>query len=231
MDTLQVQRHEYKYLLRYDHALELQKKLQAILTVDQYSENGEYLVKSLYFDSVYQKDYHERMNGLCDRKKIRMRIYDESSNTAKLEVKYKSNQLQRKDSLLLTKDEAMEVISENYDILLRQNNERATQFYVYLLQDGYKPQTIIAYDRYAFVYPPFDTRITFDYNIRSQETSLDLFDKSNEYIPILNDFVVLEVKYNQHLASHIRNILSKYPLTAVSNSKYCLGRPIFAKYL
>ena len=86
-----VGRSEYKYYMPYTDAYRLMTRVSEIMVPDEYSLNGSYRVKSLYFDSVDNQDYFEKMSGYQERKKIRLRIYDEDSAYAKLEMKAKIN--------------------------------------------------------------------------------------------------------------------------------------------
>ena len=92
---------------------------------------------------------------------------------------------------------------------------------------GYRPVVLIEYDRMAYTYPAYNTRITVDMNLRSSESNLDLFSEKPAYSALLNEEVILEVKYNQKLVRFLSDILRQYHLTQSSVSKYCMGRKIF----
>ena len=51
------------------------------------------------------------------------------------------------------------------------------------------------------------------------------------YIPVIDDRVILEVKYDGTLIKVVSDILKKYKLTQMSVSKYASGRPVYAKYI
>ena len=91
----------------------------------------------------------------------------------------------------------------------------------------YRPVVMVEYDRLAYFHPLYNTRITFDYNIKSSESNFDLFDKKINYTNIFNDYVILEVKYNKKLLGFISDILKKQKLTMLSISKYCISRKVF----
>lgn len=84
-----VLRTEEKYLLSYPQALKLQSKLRHLLPVDAFGGENGYRVRSLYFDSFHNTDYHDKSAGTYHRKKVRLRIYDERQTDAKLELKEK----------------------------------------------------------------------------------------------------------------------------------------------
>ena len=98
----------------------------------------------------------------------------------------------------------------------------------HLMVNGcYRPVAMIEYNRIAYTYRLYDTRITFDMNIKSSESNFNLFDKKPLYTSILNDKIVLEVKFNGELINFISDILKPFNLTRLAISKYCLGRKNF----
>ena len=48
-----------------------------------------YMIRSMYFDSINDDDYYEKLSGEVNRKKIRLRIYDKEGELVKLEIKQK----------------------------------------------------------------------------------------------------------------------------------------------
>lgn len=228
---LSVLRSELKYWISYSDSLLLQAELSRLLLPDNYSQDGFYRVKSLYFDSLNQKDYIEKMEGVERRRKIRLRIYDEGTDAVKLECKQKSGSLQHKESLLISKDDAVRYMEGDFSSLLDYPEELARRLYCDMTLGCYRPVVIIEYERCAYMYGEYSTRITIDRHVRSSELSLDLFDKELPWMNTVEDAVILEVKYNEKLIEPIKKILAKYHLTNVSVSKYGSGRPIMERYL
>ncbi|MCI6715563.1 MAG: polyphosphate polymerase domain-containing protein [Lachnospiraceae bacterium] len=228
---LSVLRSELKYWISYRDSLLLQAELDKLLMPDEYSQDGFYRVRSLYFDSINQIDFTEKLDGVESRKKIRMRIYDEDTQTVKLECKQKTGALQHKESLLITRAEAMQYMEGDYSGLLERPEETAWRLYSDMTLGGYRPAVIIEYDRCAYLYGEYNTRITIDRNVRSSELCLDLFEREIPWIPTIDNQVILEVKFNEKLIEPIKRILAKYHLTNVSVSKYGSGRPILEQYI
>lgn len=228
---LSVLRSELKYWISYRDSLLLQAELDKLLMPDEYSQDGFYRVKSLYFDSINQIDFTEKLDGAESRKKIRMRIYDEDTQTVKLECKQKTGALQHKESLLINRAEAMQYMEGDYSGLLERPEETAWRLYSDMTLGCYRPAVIIEYDRCAYRYGEYNTRITIDRNVRSSELCLDLFEREIPWIPTIDDQVILEVKFNEKLIEPIKRILAKYHLTNVSVSKYGSGRPILEQYI
>ena len=118
-----------------------------------------------------------------------------------------------------------------YGCLLDYPEEIAARLYELLVLGAYRPAALIEYDRRAFVYKEYSTRITFDKNVRSSELSLDLYEKDISWIYRTNEKVILEVKYNGKLWMPIQKILEKYNLFNVSIGKYANGRPLYEQYM
>lgn len=224
---LSVKRNEFKYMLSYEQALRLKKEFDVLLQRDESSGLYGYRVKSLYFDSIHDKDFTAKISGDDVRKKIRLRIYDEEDTTAKFEIKAKEGKYQQKSSLLVTKAEAREIIKGNYGLLMDHKEETAHKLYAILVLNCYRPSVLIEYNRVAYCYPEFDTRITFDSEVKSSELDFDLYSRKIPWNYIINDSIILEVKYNHKLMGFISDVLKRYQLNNISVSKYCSGRPLF----
>lgn len=222
MEVLKTFRHEQKYVISYDEMLHLREKFNEVLKIDR-SYSG-YMIRSLYFDSIEDNDYYDKLGGEVNRKKIRLRIYDTKSNKVKLELKSKFDTHQIKESLIITKDDAEKLIKEDYSVLLNYSNEIAQKIYVILKKGIYKPKIIIEYQRIAYT-TNTTTRLTFDYNIKSS-TNINKFFKENINYDNLtsNKDIVLEVKFDRFLEPYISNILSSYQSQFQSVSKYVMGR-------
>ena len=81
-------RHEFKYYINYFEYEVLHRKLGAILKHDRFAnENGDYHIRSLYFDDSKNTALFEKQSGILQRKKYRIRIYNLSDSVIKLEKK------------------------------------------------------------------------------------------------------------------------------------------------
>ena len=233
-NMLSVSRRELKYLVSYEKSLELQAEMEKLLKTDAYSQNGYYKVRSLYFDSFKNKDFAQKYDGIENRRKIRLRIYSTGQQDAKLEIKEKSGAYQKKYSLIVDKDTALAVIRGEYGKLLEYNNgndDTACRLYSLMTLGAYRPAAIVEYERRAFMYDEFNTRITFDRCVKSCESCFDIYKEDIPYIPVFNDKVILEVKFDKVLIDSVKKILGKYDLTNISLGKYGLSRPIVARYI
>ena len=64
---ISVARREIKYLLDEYTSSTLRANLKAILPVDRDGNVSGYMVRSLYFDTVHNSDYYDKMDGLETR--------------------------------------------------------------------------------------------------------------------------------------------------------------------
>lgn len=226
-----VLRQEKKYLLNQQEYKKYSSFLEKILPSDEHNKNDGYIVRSLYFDTIENKDFYEKEMGIEIRRKIRLRVYDPNDNFAFLEIKQKEGEMQLKRSLKVTKEDALKIINCNYSCLLNYNDDFANECYTYMLTEGYRPVCVVQYNRKAFVCKDNQTRITFDHNIIATESSFNIFDKDLLMYPVFPKFnVVLEVKYNTFLLSYIKDLISKVDKSQISTSKYCLARTISLNY-
>lgn len=230
--TLSVYRHELKYLLNASDRLLMQEQLDKLLARDAHAKTGSYKVRSLYFDSINQIDYATKLAGVQIRKKIRLRVYTPDAERVKLEVKNKNGDLQHKVSLWITREDARRLCRGDYRALMNYfgQSPEAVSVYTMMVSGCYRPVALIEYDRLAYTYPLFNTRITFDSKVRSSESCLDLFYENPVYNRILDQRDILEVKFNGQLVKFVSDLLRQFSLTQTSVSKYCMGRPVFCDF-
>jgi len=224
MGTLKTFRHEHKYVLPYSEMLSLRTKFNELLEIDRAYDG--YMIRSLYFDSVNDDDYYDKLGGELDRKKIRLRIYDPDGELVKLELKAKHDYHQLKESLIINKEDAKELIKGNYGVLLNYKDDLAKRLYVIMMEGYYRPKVIIEYQRIAYK-TNTTTRITLDFNIRKSNDYDSFFNKDINYIGLTDaKDIVLEVKFDRFLEPYISKFLEKYMSRCQSISKYVMGRNI-----
>ena len=225
-------RKEIKYVIPLKTALSVKSRLDNVLSKDAYCAKGFYSVRSLYFDSVNNIDYSEKVAGIDVRKKIRLRIYNGDASLCKLEIKQKNGDLQHKHSFIISADDAKELSLGNYSVLKKYFHDTRTSIeaYAVMAQGCYRPVVQIEYDRIAYKYPMYDTRITLDMNVRSSETNMNLFAPDISYTPVTRQDVVLEIKYNGKLMGFISDLFGSFNLTQESYSKYCSGRKVYCDF-
>lgn len=227
----EVLRQEKKFLISLDQYYKYSSSLGKVLELDSHSQGEGYLIRSLYFDTLEDKDYEDKEDGVEVRRKIRLRNYGTNSKTAILEMKQKEGVLQKKRSLTVCKKDAKQLIKGNYSVLLNYKEAFAAECYSIMNMLCYRPKAVITYNRKAFVAKENKIRITFDHHICGSESSYDIFYEELNETPIFDPYlVVLEVKYNGFLLSYIKDILRECDKSEISVSKYCLGRAVSRHY-
>ena len=192
-----VLREEKKFLLNQAEALKLRNYLSNVVHTDSHNGPDGYQVRSLYFDSLSNRDFQEKEDGLELRRKFRLRVYSPDADFALFEMKQKQGPYQRKRSLRLSRREAQALIEGDYSVLLNSGSEFGQECYSIMEMWAYRPKTVVEYDRFAFIAPENSIRITFDSGIRANEVNFNIFDRNLVLNSVMSPFaVVLEVKYN-----------------------------------
>lgn len=224
----EVLRQENKYLISLSDFYQCKSLLERVIEPDKHTlENNYYNVCSLYFDSIDDKDYTEKLDGVEIRRKIRLRNYGAHNDFALLEMKQKQGNYQKKRSLRLGKEDASRLIKGDYSILLKYNAPFALECYAIMSMQCYRPATVVRYKRTAFTAKENKIRITFDHDVVASESDFNIFSNSLNLFPVLDPYmVILEVKYNGFLLSYIKDIINPYANSQISVSKYCLARKI-----
>ena len=204
----------------------LQSRLDCILQKDinQAVGNG-YQVTSVYFDDMADTNYQDAEDGNARRVKYRIRIYNNSLRTIKLEVKFKQYNRVLKKTKEIALDELRLLLEGRCIADSRITcDSPVTLFNLAIKQRGLKPKVIVEYDRMAYIYNPGNVRITFDTNIRSSKKIED-FGKENAVFHYLRDTDrILEVKYDEFMPGFIFQLLELGNMNQVSCSKYRLCR-------
>lgn len=221
----EVYRQEKKFILLLDEYYKFRNLFSQIVTADPHNEKEGYNVRSLYFDSLYDRDYEEKMDGEELRRKIRIRIYNPNDQFALLEMKQKQGIYQKKRSLRITRKDAILLSKGIYTPLIDYEEEFAMECYGMMQMYAYRPKSLIEYNREAYIIPANNTRITFDRNIRANESCYDLFSDQMNFYPVYDPFyIVLEVKYLDYLLSYVKDMIAACDKIENSTSKYILGR-------
>jgi len=231
-ETLKVSRNELKYAVSDYEVTLLKYRFKGALKEDPYNKADGYVIRSLYFDTYANTDYYEKLDGIEDRKKIRLRIYSPNDKKAKLEIKRKYNNNQIKSSVTITREDAEELIKMNYSVLDKYESKAAIQIKNIMKTNHLRPVVLIEYKRFAFMHDINNIRITIDSDIKSSETDFNLFSENilfNPIEPIRSTLV--EVKYDGYLLEWINQILSLHALDRMSFSKYTSSRFLFENYL
>ncbi len=223
-------RNEWKYLISKWEAELLKQRLSPFLGRDAHAVNGKYMIRSLYFDDYWDSSYHEKMMGVMERSKWRIRNYNCSDSRIRLERKKKWGNFIHKDSASVTKEEFLRILQGDYGFLLRHEISLCREFYYECMAKLMRPKVIVDYDREPFVQEEGDVRITFDNEVRAGIGGFDLFDPGLPTLAVLDaDTVVLEVKFTEFLPEVIKKLLPTDggEFSAISKYTLCYERAHF----
>lgn len=227
----EVLRQEKKFLISLDQYYKLSSRVKEIVKEDPNNRGEGYTIRSLYFDSLDNRDYQEKEDGVELRRKIRLRNYGADSTFAKLEMKQKQGAMQKKRSLTMSREDAQALIRRDYSVLLKYEDPFAAECFWMMNQFCYLPRAVIEYKRKAFMAEENSIRITFDHHITGTESNMDLFSGELLQNPLMDPYLaVLEVKFNGFLLEYIKDILEDAGTGELAVSKYCLGRAVSMHY-
>lgn len=225
-DQIALIRYELKYFISYVDYVKIKDILSKFLKSDIHTKNdGGYWIRSLYFDTPDDHEYVEKIIGVEMRKKIRLRLYDTSTERVKLEIKNKYNDYMKKETTVVTREEACRLIKGDKSFLLESNNSILNRVYYFMSEKYYLPVIIVDYMRDAFIGDFNNIRITFDRDICACATDFNMFKNDLHLYPVFdNTTIVMEVKYNLFLPTWLRSVLSCIQTRNSAISKYCFSR-------
>ncbi|MBQ9545422.1 MAG: polyphosphate polymerase domain-containing protein [Clostridia bacterium] len=214
-------RHELKFFINRGGAAIVKSRLGKICYPDPHAKGFEpYFIRSLYFDDADLSAYRDKIAGVDDRIKYRVRFYNMDPSFVAFEKKKKNGEFIEKTSVRIDENAmramaagrvvgAEDGLVREYDILVKNRFLR--------------PLVLVDYDRTVFSYPIGDTRITVDENVRARRFEGELF-STPASIPVLErGEAVLEVKFSGLLPAQIECLLTDIPKTRSAVSKYCLS--------
>lgn len=203
----------------------LRNKLKHYMEIDPHAkENGTYAIRSVYFDNFDNKVMNQKKEGLFERDKFRVRLYDSNNSFLNLEKKSKRNNLTYKQKCSMTAEEYEKIRSG--DLYWMESDSRP------LIQDLYwqmnllqlKPLTVVDYEREVFIYKHGNVRVTFDSEIKTSLRNNDVLNPNIAMVETEPDVVILEVKFDEFLPNVIKQLLQVSDMRAGAYSKYQISR-------
>lgn len=229
-------REELKYVVPESALDDLREEIMPFMQLDKFGrgyENRGYTIRSVYLDSPDLLFYHEKQNHLQNRKKLRIRGYNEQkgNDLIFLEIKRKFSSAIAKDRAPTYFEDLHELFQSNdVDRLVESTEafpgarEAARSFFYHVLRLNLRPANLVVYEREAFQ-GRFDPtlRITFDRNLRGCiYPKMDELFEEKEFRHVMPGYFILEVKYSTQFPGWIRPALARHGLMQRSASKYCM---------
>ena len=227
---------EYKFLVANEHLDKLRRKLLPFVEIDEFvsgNQFNEYTVRSIYFDSSNFNFYHEKIEGIKIRKKLRIRGYDDVKNNSLvfLEIKNKYENHVGKNraplkyhdlgKLLDTKAVESYTLTENGFANSIKDGER---FFHHIFREDLKPTILIVYEREPY-FSKFDKnlRITIDKNLRYfPHPKLNHLYRDTDLEYATPNHFILEIKFINGYPAWLQELVSEFHLRRRSVSKYTI---------
>ena len=211
-------RYEKKYILKGDMYRKVRERLDSYMEVDEYGLSN---ICNIYYDTPQYDLISRSIEKPAYKEKLRLRSYGvpKEDDIVFLEMKKKYDGVVYKRRIPLKLKDAKESIRQRK--IIGATGQIAKEL-EYVLQ-RYKPTegTYLAYDRIA-MYGKEDPelRVTFDFNIRSRQTDMDLSAGDEGECILPEDYVVMEVKVGDAYPFWVVNMLEEIGIYPASFSKY-----------
>lgn len=217
--TSNFKRVEKKYIFTLDKYNELMAKIEEKLDPNEFPNSS---ILNIYFDTDNFDLAIKSIQKPIYKEKIRLRSYNVPNDDSKLffELKKKYKGVVGKRRIAISKNQYEEYL--NFGTITNVENRQIFEEINYAYKKyGLKPKIMVAYDRLAFYLKEnHDIRITFDFNLRSRTTDVDLFmgDAGKRFFE--NDTVILEIKSVEAIPMWLAKILNELQIYPTSFSKY-----------
>ena len=217
-------RHEVKHVINAGDAAGIRANLSAVARLDPYAqEKGYYRIRSLYFDDPMDTALLEKLDGVNERRKFRIRYYNEDLGYIMLECKMKRDGVGCKPQERLTLEETQKIIRGETGWMMKSGRPLLVALYAEMKTRQLAPKTVVEYKRVPFVYGPGNVRVTIDWAIRTGQPK-DFLDPDGLTLPVQDDIMLLEVKWDEYLPGIIRRGAALKSRTPSAFSKYAACR-------
>ena len=218
-------RHEEKYICSERQLVIIENRLKAIMPTDINQKGSGYRIRSLYFDTIDDRLYHESLSGVDRRSKYRLRFYNLSADYFRMERKDSIGSLKQKYSAGVDIDTARSLLDNKF--FFETDDKLLSELKILHQTEGLCPKAIVDYQRTAFTYPVGNVRITLDRDIACTFRTDEFFDKKALLYPVMpKGRHVLEIKYDSILPGYIKAVVDTGDLERVSFSKYAYARSV-----
>ena len=217
-------RHEWKHEISVSDLLAIRQRLRAVARTDRYALDGSYRIRSLYFDNARDKALREKLDGVRNREKFRIRYYNDDLSMILLEKKSKADNLGSKARERLSLEEARAIAQGDWDWMAHCGKPLTEELHRKMVTQGLRPKVIVEYRREPFLYDPGNVRVTLDYDLRTSSHCADFLSPDCVTIPAGRAPIILEVKWDAFLPGIIRDAVQLDGRHTAAFSKYAACR-------
>lgn len=229
-------RHEIKIQIPLNLVNPISNFLNLYCVLDPYSaksDDGYYIINSLYLDSDKMYLLEQKRSGLANRYSLRIRSYGyEPKFPVFMEIKNKSGRFVHKQRAAMYSWDTINFIKDG---VCDPNNNDIKHPYIQeacykILRLGLRPKIMTQYRRKAYfgINEPY-TRVTFDrelkcypeteYNVLPDQSKFRNYDHYEQFL-IQEESVVLELKCDFKVPSWFFDLISIFELKHTQFSKY-----------
>lgn len=184
---------------------------------------GVYSIYSIYMDTDDLAAYHEKIDGLFKRCKVRLRHYSKDKGPYFLEMKERICAQIVKSRALLS-DEEFHYCVNGRQVPSERGNKAIRIYNDYVRMRSIKPKAIIGYVREAFESPlPGELRVTFDSRVTCQQYCWKGDNMRAEYQTLHPQWFILEIKFDMFMPRWIADMTANFSLWNEALCKYGWG--------
>ena len=218
-------RNELKHVITPGDRAAICAVMKTVAQLDPHAkEKGYYTIRSLYFDNIADRALREKLDGVNEREKFRIRYYNGDTSVIHLEKKVKRDGMGCKISCDLTAEEAQRIVDGDTTWMAADRRALIVELYAKMKSQGLRPKTIVDYERIPFVYSAGNVRVTIDFNIRTGLRSTDFLNPRCVTVPAAGNGIILEVKWDDYLPTVIRHAVQLKGRSQTAFSKYGICR-------
>lgn len=219
-------RQELKFYMNTHQYVIIRQRLKSLMQHDKHAGSlGQYHIRSLYFDDINNKALHDKLGGVRNRVKWRIRIYNLQDHFIQLEKKIKKDNCIAKVKEEISKDMLDSLLNGDIEVLNIPGKPLLFEMYLEMKHRLLRPKVIVDYEREAYVAWTGNVRITFDKDLKTGLNATDILNQELAVIQALDEnFIILEVKYDEYIPEYIKAALQLEGLKRQSASKYVICR-------
>jgi hypothetical protein len=225
-------RYEFKYLLNKKISSFIEDEVRYFMKYDGHIHpelGNRYFVRSLYFDNLLSSNFYEKVDGIKNRRKYRLRTYSkhlDKNVPIYLEEKGRRNERTYKVRTKINHNHIQYFLNRKYIRLLLSlypDNQLIKNFSFDCIRKNIVPRVLIDYKRRPYINKHGTYfRLTFDESVSSIISS-QLFIENKQWLECRAGYTILEVKFDRSMPPWFHRIIQNYNLRRLSISKFVIG--------
>lgn len=219
-------RFELKYLISHDQVRGFVEAITPYVTADSNVVGGQgYPIYSVYWDSDGWTLFWEKIEGLKDRRKLRVRRYA-GVDYAFVEIKHRTDRTLQKRRTRLPLETIYRSFRDtdaDFDDSATVENPVVNEALYLRYRHRLRPRIAISYRRRAFFgrFEP-DLRITFDTRVQYHTADTDIAQPFETGTYVVDPRIaILEIKFNDRVPDWLVRLVASHGLEMTRMSKFC----------